>query len=83
MLRLLEIILSCFYPTYWEVAVIQSSGESSYNRFFSRNDAEEYMESVMTNDTGNSVYVSMDKYINAHPHLLIKVNRHHKGWSSK
>lgn len=83
MLRLIEIILSLCFPTYWEITVIRASGETICSHFPKKIDAENYAEFVMAGDTGEVSYVCMDKFINARPSMLIKVNRYHKGWSNK
>lgn len=83
MLRILEIILSWLFPVYFEVTVVRDNIYDTRSSFVCKNDAEDYAEQVMASDTGSISYVYMDKYINARPDLLIKVNRFHKGWNSK
>ena len=82
MLRILEIILSWLFPVYWEVNVT-SDDTTECSHFSTKRDAEYYAEFIMSGDTGEVSYVTLDKYINARPDLFIKVNRFHKGWSSK
>ena len=82
MLRILEIILSWLFPVYWEVNVTNDD-TTECSQFPTKRDAENYAEFIMSGDTGKVSYVTLDKYINARPDLLIKVNRFHKGWSSK
>lgn len=82
MLRIIEIILSWLFPVYWEITVIKKNGGTSCSHFRYKEDAESYAEQVMAGDTGEVSYVTIDKYINARPDLLIKVNRFHKGWKT-
>lgn len=82
MLRIIELILTWLFPVYWEVEVIEDDS-TECSQFPTKDDAINYAEFVMSGDTGKVSYVTLDKYINARPDLLIKVNRFHKGWSSK
>jgi hypothetical protein len=83
MLRILEVILSWLFPVYWEITIVNKSGNETHSDFFCKESAESWMDQVMAGDTNDISYVYMDKYINIRPDFLIKVHHFHKGWSSK
>lgn len=82
MSRLIELILSWIFPVYWEIYVIKQNNNITSSQFPDMDSAINYVESMMACDTGEILFITMDKYINTRPDFLIKVNRYHKGWSS-
>lgn len=80
MMHIIEVILSWLFPVYWEVAITKKNGENTYLSFSSQHDAEYYAENMMAADTGQISHVTIDKFINAHPNFLIKVNSTHQGY---